>query len=1007
MNKTKSNTFDYKIIVNIVSLAALLHDIGKATVTFQAKLISDKLIGLDVMRHERLSAALLFSLYYVMMEKDLIGNCDDFGFFSTIAELDPSKLKELINEAMSKESLKLAYSQTSQEAIQNLSSETFLNRDDTNVTIFNSIFLLILSHHHMPLHNSEDISEKGFIHERNAEKDVEWFTHTVFSDDEYVARVQQECRKLIKFDFSQVYKNVEAFTSAILYIARPALVLADQNISSQSINEPKTLKLKEESHNVAYANSYTTKDSTKHLAQPLTEHLLKVAASAEFYCEFMIKDLLSTTLPSLKTSPSHLTSYTDITKFKWQNAALDVTKTLKVAGNLVLINAETGFGKTRANAKASSALRNHSGLRLTTLLGMNTLTKQTATEYINDMELGDSACAITGHEVTRYEINKTLSKSASQSEIAKHNEEAELHEKMCANGTESIVDADDISISNYSKQNSYVLDDRFKCSFKPKYNQILSTPLVVSTIDHIIECIQSGRSTATRLMQRIQTSDLIIDEIDSYSAKSLVAINKLVYLSGLFNRNVVVSSATLRPAAAKQLVETFNKGIEHHNFIFNKAEMMSGAVISNHINTTFTAKSKEGFYDIINKQAENTLHSFSIADIKRRLEYVSASNAKDIYKLSKQLHEAHHVNIGEFKFSAGVIRLNNVKYVKAVARSLANMTDEDTEISVISYHSRLAAPVRYAIEKCLDTVLKRKNHDDFSKTITEYLATKPLFERAKGKKNVMFLVVCSPIEETGRDHDFDWGITEPCTHHSLIQLAGRIRRHRCCVDLSTPNMYMLNKAFKTQYETNRHFYSMSPLWDIKLQLNSGVDITSSFSESGIDYTKVINAKVCLTDYNMARVEKADFDNINKIEVQEIYNATYNLSDFIDDAHIRISESHAIKFPLRDKNSDTPCWYNGNDWLLPRYSFTTNADNKSKTEVCNWKCSKEKLTNLLFNEDIDTVISGIDADKELMKLLLSKHSSFGLTKNEVANLSRLYFSTGLGLLDLDDDTLKNI
>ncbi|UKA04960.1 HD domain-containing protein [Photobacterium damselae] len=1006
MKSRYHNTFDKDIIVKITALAALLHDIGKATTTFQAKLTDDDLIGLDVMRHERLSAALLYSLYCVMVDKDLIGNCDDYGFFNAIATLDVAQFKEIINEAMSSDALKHAYSQTSQEAIQNLSSELIHNSDENNVTIFNSVFLLILSHHHMPLHNNNDISEKGFVHERNSHNDVAWYDHTAFSDDEYIARVQQECRDLVKFDFSAVYKNVEAFISAILYIARPALVLADQNVSANSVDEAKLSK-EDNSHDVAYANSYISKDSTKHLAQPLTDHLLKVSVSAESYCEFMINDLLDTTLPSLKVSPDSLTSYTDISKFKWQNTALDVAINLKDSGNLVLISAETGLGKTRANAKVSSALRDHSGLRLTTLLGMNTLTKQTATEYINDMDLGNSACAITGHAITRYEINKSLDLSASQSEIDEHQKMLASHEKLCANGTESLVGTDDISISDYSNNESYFLDVRFKCSFKPKYNQILATPLVVSTIDHIIECIQSGSSTSTRLIQRIQTSDIIIDEIDSYSAKSLVAINKLVYLAGLFNRNIIVSSATLRPAAAKQLIETFNRGIEHNNFIFNKSEEMSGAVISNHANTTFAAHSKEEFYEIIEKQRVNTLHSLSIADIKRRLEYVSASNAKDVYELSKQLHKAHHVNIGEFKFSAGVIRFNNVKYVKAFARALSKISDKDTEISVISYHSRLAAPVRYAVERCLDTVLKRKDHDEFSKAITECRETKPLFERAVGKKNVMFLVVCSPIEETGRDHDFDWGITEPCKHHSLIQLAGRIRRHRGCVDLSTPNMYMLNKALKTQYEANRHFYSMTPAWKIKLQLSSRIDTPNAFSELDIDYTKAINAKVCLTDYDMEYVEKAEFDNINKIEVQEIYNATHNLFDFIDNAHTRISESHAIKFPLRDKNTDTACWYNGNDWLIPRYSFTTNEDDESKTEVCNWKYSKEKLTNLLFNEDIDTVISSINADEELMKLLLSKHSGFGLTKKEVENLSRLYFSTGLGLLDLNDEALNNI
>lgn len=71
---------------------------------------------------------------------------------------------------------------------------------------------------------------------------------------------------------------------------------------------------------------------------------------------------------------------------------------------------------------------------------------------------------------------------------------------------------------------------------------------------------------------------------------------------------------------------------------------------------------------------------------------------------------------------------------------------------------------------------------------------------------------------------------------------------------------------------------------------------------------------------------------------------------------------------------------GEDWLIPRYSFDKNA--KLATEVCNWKHYKEELTNLRFNDDIEAVISNIHADDELLRLPLSKHSSFGLTKSRL-------------------------
>lgn len=55
----------------------------------------------------------------------------------------------------------------------------------------------------------------------------------------------------------------------------------------------------------------------------------------------------------------------------------------------------------------------------------------------------------------------------------------------------------------------------------------------------------------------------------------------------------------------------------------------------------------------------------------------------------------------------------------------------------------------------------------------------------------MFIVLGSPVTEVGRDHDYDWAVVEPSSMRSLIQLAGRVRRHRAgaCVE---PNIAVLD-----------------------------------------------------------------------------------------------------------------------------------------------------------------------------------------------------------------------
>ena len=53
------------------------------------------------------------------------------------------------------------------------------------------------------------------------------------------------------------------------------------------------------------------------------------------------------------------------------------------------------------------------------------------------------------------------------------------------------------------------------------------------------------------------------------------------------------------------------------------------------------------------------------------------------------------------------------------------------------------------------------------------------------------------MAEVGRDHDYDWGIVEPSSMRSIIQLAGRIRRHRYREICTVPNLYLLDTNVKS------------------------------------------------------------------------------------------------------------------------------------------------------------------------------------------------------------------
>ena len=63
-------------------------------------------------------------------------------------------------------------------------------------------------------------------------------------------------------------------------------------------------------------------------------------------------------------------------------------------------------------------------------------------------------------------------------------------------------------------------------------------------------------------------------------------------------------------------------------------------------------------------------------------------------------------------------------------------------------------------------------------------------------KNLLFILVATPVEEVGRDHDFDWAVIEPSSYRSIIQLAGRVKRHRDG-EVEHPNIGILQYNWRT------------------------------------------------------------------------------------------------------------------------------------------------------------------------------------------------------------------
>jgi len=106
----------------------------------------------------------------------------------------------------------------------------------------------------------------------------------------------------------------------------------------------------------------------------------------------------------------------------------------------------------------------------------------------------------------------------------------------------------------------------------------------------------------------------------------------------------------------------------------------------------------------------------------------------------------------------------------------------------MAYHSQQILIMRNEQEKHLDAVLKRHGDEQAIFNVPEI---RQHFD-AVTAEHLIFILVATPVEEVGRDHDFDWAVVEPSSYRSFIQLAGRVLRHRDVGEgIQSPNMALL------------------------------------------------------------------------------------------------------------------------------------------------------------------------------------------------------------------------
>ncbi|TCP11461.1 CRISPR-associated Cas3 family helicase [Bisgaardia hudsonensis] len=794
-----SQAYSIKIMT---ALAALLHDLGKSSIAFQEKLKPNANFYPDCYRHEWISARLF---------ECMIQGC----------ETDQKWLTRL--------------SQWQEYVKENPKWLNKLKRDNKKSErgffhlppLARHLIWLITSHHKLPFTQDAWDSKNNRILDEHFDISIDRFYKNYYPEKGWVANDSSHPKPKNFWEFNylatdsvkwqkaitrwtqkalnhpSLFENAKNNEPFFLLLSRLCLILGDHNYSSSN-SEP-TLGDK------GFINKLVANtDANKKPKQALDEHLLGVCKVATRFANLLPK--LPKELPSIQKHRA-FTQRTAIARFQWQNKSIDLVKSVQQetekVGFFGVNMASTGCGKTLANAKIMYGLANpKKGARFTVALGLRVLTLQTGLALKEKLSLTDDMLGILvgGSAVKKlFELQNNEQENHKQQKNSLGSESATpwLDEMDGEIHGASFID----TAINLSELKTLLADD--------KARKLLFSPIVSCTIDHIVlasEITRGGKHILPIL--RLLTADLVLDEPDDFGLEDLPALSRLVHLAGLFGSRVLLSSATLTPDFIEGLFKAYQAG----RAIYNQQKGLS-------INTDIIC----GWFDE-NKQMLEKCHSNNFSDkhkefIEKRVRFLSQQPvrrkaqiielpdltnnaekgdksenlnyplfAKELLKNSIKLHH-YHANedpISKKNVSFGLIRFSNISPMIYLAKELflLEKTEEfqDYAIHLCCYHSHQILLLRSKLEEKLDKILNRTSENN---VFNHLEVSQKLSNPDIPEKQHLFIVLGSPVTEVGRDHDYDWAIVDPSSMRSIIQLAGRIWRHRPQKVAENPNLYLL------------------------------------------------------------------------------------------------------------------------------------------------------------------------------------------------------------------------
>ncbi|MCC8388639.1 type I-F CRISPR-associated helicase Cas3 [Photorhabdus laumondii] len=842
----------------LAAIAGLFHDFGKANTLFQQGLQGNG--RFQPYRHEWVSLRLF---------QAFVAEQDDREWMTSLSQIEPSDEDKILSRLV-KDDIDKKY------------ANPFANLPPLATTVA----WLILSHHRLPVYPSNYSSEPQLEYIDNwLTKHLEpsWnsvnMDNKVWSDQDkrdvwtfpngtpirsqtWRQKAQKFAQRALQSTSLVQYGNLnQRFTS---HMSRLVLMLADHHYSSL----PATLGWQDVNYDV-FANTDRTTGKCK---QRLDEHNIGVGQNAL---------LLGRSLPHIRKTLPAITRHKGFKqrskdeKYRWQDQAFDVACALRersVEQGFFGINmASTGCGKTFANARIMYGLADEKqGCRFSIALGLRTLTLQTGDALRKRLHLEEDDLAVLIGSQAVKELHQ-LRQKALEPDVGSISAEALFAEHQYVSYDGSL---DDGRLSHWLRKDN-------------KLNKLLSAPVLVATIDHLIpatEGIRGGKQIAPML--RLLTSDLVLDEPDDFDINDLSALCRLVNWAGLLGSRVLLSSATLPPALIQALFNAYRAGRQDYQLACGQP----GAPVN--ICCAWFDEYETTQQDVVNayqfQEQHNIFVNKRIGRLKkivplrkaelvpiisesRKINDVINTIAEVMHHSILKLREEHHQTHSSGKtVSIGLIRMANIDPLVAVAQRLLQMpSPENVRIHYCVYHSQHPMAIRSHLEHRLDSTLTRYDEEE----LWQVEEIRKVLEETSERDHI-FVVAATSVAEVGRDHDYDWSIAEPSSMRSLIQLAGRIQRHRR-KEPREPNLHILAKNYKALKATDlKHPVYCRPGFESKDYLFANHDLHELLEPYQYE---LISALPRIKERDNAG-DSSPFENLVDLEHQRLWEELQGGSD---------------------------------------------------------------------------------------------------------------------------------